>query len=227
MIEPLPLPKARLEALTDGIFAVTMTLLVLDLKLAERVPADSAHIVGDLLKLLPYIDDYVISFAVLCVFWLAHLRMMRRLREVDANFTWLNLAFLLFTTFVPPLTSWIGHNSEQPGAAIVYGVNLILILLCEALMWRYATRHLVNDTVTDARALWLYMRRRYFVAAAVMVGGIIAALIEITIDAKVGYASYVYLLLIGAGIIRPGRATRSAASPGTREGGARKAGDGE
>src|SRR5262245_14494794 len=142
MLEPLPLPKARLEALTDGIFAVTMTLLVLDLRFVDRVRGDAAHVWGDLWNLLPYIDDYVISFAVLCVFWLAHLRLIRRIREIDANFTWINLAFLLFTTFVPPLTSWVGHESEQPAAAAVYSLDLIAILTCEALMWRYACHHL-------------------------------------------------------------------------------------
>ena len=118
MLEPLPLPKARLEALTDGIFAVSMTLLVLDLKFAGRVSTEAGRVFHDLLALLPYIDDYVISFLVLCVFWLAHLRLLRRVREVDATFVWLNLAFLLFTTFVPPLTSWIGHETEQPAAAM-------------------------------------------------------------------------------------------------------------
>jgi uncharacterized membrane protein len=203
MLEPLPLPKGRLEALTDGIFAVTMTLLVLDLKFADRVSADPARVMKDLLALLPYIDDYVISFAVLCVFWLAHLRLLRRLRDVDANFTWINLAFLLFTTFVPPLTSWIGHESEQPAAAAVYGLDLILIVTCEALMWRYACRHLVNETVTDAQALWRSMRRRFLIAGAVIVAGVCAALIEIRFATNVGYASYVYLLLIGAGLFRP------------------------
>jgi uncharacterized membrane protein len=203
VLEPLPLPKARLEALTDGIFAVSMTLLVLDMKFAGRVSTDPGRVFHDLLALLPYIDDYVISFLVLCVFWLAHLRLLRRVRDVDAMFVWLNLAFLLFTTFVPPLTSWIGHETEQPAAAIVYGVDLLLILSCEALMWRHACRHLVNDTVTDARALWQLMRKRFLVAGAVLGAGIITALIEIRYTTKVGYASYVYLLLIGAGIFRP------------------------
>jgi len=202
MLQPLPLPKARIEALTDGIFAVTMTLLVLDLKFEDRVSGEPDRIVHDLLALLPYIDDYAISFVVLSVFWLAHLRLIRRLREVDATFVWLNLAFLLFTTFVPPLTSWIGHRSEQPPAAIVYGANLILILAAETLMWRHACRHLVNETVTDARALWLSVRRRFFASAAIILAGIVAALIEIQYAANVEYASYVYLLLIGAGLVR-------------------------
>ena len=68
MLRPLPLSKARLEALTDGIFAVTMTLLVLDLKFADRVSGDPSNVMRDLLALLPYIDDYMISFVVLCTF---------------------------------------------------------------------------------------------------------------------------------------------------------------
>jgi uncharacterized membrane protein len=202
MLQPLPLPKARIEALTDGIFAVTMTLLVLDLKFEDRVSGEPGRIVHDLLALLPYIDDYVISFVVLCVFWLAHLRLVRRLRDVDATFMWLNLVFLLFTTFVPPLTSWIGHRSEQPAAAIVYGVNLIMILGTETLMWRRACRHLVNETVTDAQALWRSVRRRFFASAAIIIAGMLGALIEIEYATNVGYASYVYLLLIGAGLVR-------------------------
>ena len=202
MLAPLPLPKARLEALTDGIFAVTMTLLVLDLKLPDVSGATPGEALARLVELLPHFDDYVISFVVLCVFWLAHLRVMRRIEEVDASFTWLNLFFLLFTTFVPPLTAFIGHNSEQPVAAVTYGCNLILILLCEALMWRRAAHHLMRKAEDDNDELWRFMRRRFAAAALVIVLGMLAALIEIEVTTNVGLASYIYLLLIAAGIVR-------------------------
>ncbi len=202
MLAPLPLPKARLEALTDGIFAVTMTLLVLDLKLPDVTGATPREAAARLVALLPHFDDYVISFVVLCVFWLAHLRLLRRVRDVDAAFTWLNLLFLLFTTFVPPLTAFIGHNATQPVAAVAYGCNLIVILLCEALMWRRAAHHLVNETVPDGKAMWHYMRRRFYAAALVIVLGMAAALVEIELATQVGFASYIYLLLIAAGIVR-------------------------
>jgi len=206
LLQPLPLPKSRLEALTDGIFAVTMTLLVLDLKLPEHIGADSREATAKLLALLPHLDDYVISFVVLCVFWLAHLRLIRRLRDVDTMFVWLNMAFLLFTTFVPPLTALIGNNPTQPLAAIVYGCGLMLILLFEALMWRHAARRLFNETVIDAAAVWQLMRRRFVLAAFVIFLGIVSALFEIEFATQVGYASYVYLLLIAAGLIGRGRA---------------------
>lgn len=207
MLAPLPLPKSRLEALTDGIFAVTMTLLVLDLKMPDVAGATPRQAVARLVELLPHLDDYVISFVVLCVFWLAHLRVMRRIEAVDASFMWLNLAFLLFTTFVPPLTAFIGHNSEQPVAAVAYGCNLILILLCEALMWRRAAHHLIQDPDIDGDALWHFMSRRFGAAALVIVLGMAAALVEIELSTHVGYASYLYLLLIAAGIVRHRRDT--------------------
>ena len=152
--------------------------------------------------MLPHLDDYVISFVVLCVFWLAHLRLLARLRDVDTAFVWLNLAFLLFTTFVPTLTALIGNNPEQPVAAIVYGCNLLLILLCEALMWRHASRHHFNDSVLDAPGVWQFMRNRFLFAAAVIVAGVTCALLEIAFATGVDYASYVYLLLIVAGLVR-------------------------
>ena len=207
MLAPLPLPKSRLEALTDGIFAVTMTLLVLDLKLPDVAGDTPRQAVARLVGLLPHLDDYVISFVVLCVFWLAHLRVLRRIEEVDASFTWLNLLFLLFTTFVPPLTAFLGHNSEQPVAAVTYGCNLILILLCEALMWRRAAHHLMKDPEVDGDALWRFMRRRFAAAALVIVLGMVAALVEIEFATNVSFASYIYLLLIAAGIVRHRRDT--------------------
>jgi uncharacterized membrane protein len=215
MFAPLPLPKARLEALTDGMFAVTMTLLVLDLKLPEHLGGDHAQVVASLLALLPHVDDYVISFVVLCVFWLAHLRLLARLRDVDATFVWLNLAFLLFTTFVPTLTSLIGNNADRPIAAILYGCNLLLILLMEALMWRHASRHHFNDSVLDAPGVWQLMRRKFLFAATVIVAGVACALLEIAFAARVDYASYVYLLLIVAGLVRKdGTAKTGAGAPG-------------
>jgi uncharacterized membrane protein len=197
-----------MEALTDGIFAVTMTLLVLDLKLPEHMGANTREVMANLAALLPHMDDYVISFVILCVYWLAHLRLLRRLREIDTTFVWLNMAFLLFTTFVPPLTAFIGHNPTQPVAAIVYGADLLLILSCEALMWRHAARrHHFDETLTDAATLWHEMRRRFLLAALIIALGMVGAVVEIEFATNVGYASYLYLLLIAAGIMRQRRET--------------------
>ena len=203
MPESVPLPKSRLEALTDGIFAMTMTLLVLDLKFPAHVFDLEASAWGALFAVFSRLDDYVVSFVVLGVFWLAHLRLLRRLRESDMVFIWLNLVFLLLTTLVPALTALVGDNPTHPRAAILYGTNLALILVFEALMWRRMCMHLANETVTDSEALWRYVRLRLVLATGIVLGAIAIALLEIRLGVTEGRASYVYLLLLAVGVARP------------------------
>ena len=112
MSDPLHLPKARLEAITDGIFAVAMTLLVLDVRIPAPVPGRTVF--DELGQLVDRLDNYVISFVVLAVFWIGHLRVMRRLREPDTSFTVTNLAFAFFTTLVPPLTPPVRSVRNAP-----------------------------------------------------------------------------------------------------------------
>ena len=199
MIQP-PLPRSRLEALTDGIFAVTMTLLVLDLHIPE--PSHAA-LVDDVAALVDRLDNYAISFVVLAVFWIGHLRMMRRMREPDTGFAALNLAFLLFTTLVPPLTTLLGDHPAMPRAAVLYGGNLLLILACETLMWQRICNHLSNETVAEPAAVWRMVRRRYGFAIAVVICGIAAALFEIGLGSSRGLSAWIYLLLLAAGVMRP------------------------
>lgn len=201
MSDPLHLPKARLEAITDGIFAVAMTLLVLDVRIPAPVPGRTVF--DELGQLVDRLDNYVISFVVLAVFWIGHLRVMRRLREPDTSFTVTNLAFAFFTTLVPPLTTLLGEHPELPRAAVLYGGNLLLLLGCEALLWRRVCRRLSNDTLDDPAGAWALVRRRYLVAMGVVLAGIAVALVEIALSPSKGLAPWFYLLLIAAGIVRP------------------------
>jgi uncharacterized membrane protein len=129
--------KGRIEALTDGIFAVAMTLLVLDLRLPQVAgELSDAGLREALIGLLPKLESYVISFLVLCIFWLGHHRLMHQVRGVDHRFLWRNLLFILFITFVPFTTSLMGEHRDLDDAPLVYGVNLALILAAQFLMWQ-------------------------------------------------------------------------------------------
>jgi uncharacterized membrane protein len=196
-----PLSKARLEALTDGIFAVAMTLLVLDLKL--DVTIDSPSLAEEFLRLVDRIDNYAISFAVLAVFWIGHLRIIRRVHEADSAFVVVNLVLLFLTTLVPPLTALLGDHPDQPRAAVLYGGNLILILVCEMMLWHRVCKALANETLENPEATWRKLRRRYQGAIVVVLLGILAALIEIALGSTRGLSAWIYLLLIGLGVMRP------------------------
>jgi uncharacterized membrane protein len=199
---PAPFPKSRIEALTDGIFAVTMTLLVLDLRMPAE-PADPARLADALLELLPRVDDYAISFLVLGVFWIAHMSLLRLLHGVDRGFVWLNLLFLLFTTFVPPLTAFVDHNASRPEAALLYGCNLLAIIVLEAGLWRHGLFRLAGLPRHEAAPMWRVARRRSLLAAAVFAAGIVLALLEIELRTEAQFAPYFYLLVLVAGMLRP------------------------
>ena len=190
--------KGRIEALTDGIFAVAMTLLVLDLKLPETLAGiDDAGLREALIALLPKLESYVISFLVLCIFWLGHHRLMHLVHGVDQLFLWRNLLFILFITFVPFTTSLMGEHRELDDAPLVYGVNLALILVTQYLMWRRALFHLTEPNREDAAARWQVVRNRYLIAFGVVAAAVLFAALDWR------FAGYLYLLLFLVGTVRP------------------------
>jgi uncharacterized membrane protein len=187
--EELP-GKGRIEALTDGIFAVAMTLLVLDLRLADGAQDLAERLASLGLKF----ENYVISFLVLCVFWLGHHRLMQVVRHVDASFLWLNLLFLLAITFVPFATSVLGEHPGSSGGALLYGANLAAILAVQSAMWRHAFHRLADTSSGDPLERWRGVRLRFGGAFAIVAVACLAAL------AGWRFAAYVYLAFFFLGV---------------------------
>ena len=104
---------------------------------------------------------------------------------------------------MPTLTALVGDNPTHPRAAVLYGSNLVAILVVEAIMWHRMCHLLADATVTDAAALWRFMRRRFAFAIGIILAAVAAALVEIRLGVSAGMASYVYLLLLAAGVARP------------------------
>jgi len=184
--------KGRIEALTDGIFAVAMTLLVLDLRLpTEAAELDASGLRAALSALLPRLEAYVVSFGVLCLFWLGHHRLMHRLSHVDRMFLSLNLLFIMFITLIPFSTSLTGAYRDLDDVAIVYGANLAAVLATQCLMWRRALHRLDGAPAVESTSTWRLVRTRYLLAFGVVVSAIGLAV------ADFAFAIYVYLALFG------------------------------
>ena len=158
---------------------------------------DDAGFREALVALLPKLESYVISFLVLCVFWLGHHRLMHLVRGVDHLFLWRNLLFILFITFVPFTTSLMGEHRELDDAPLVYGVNLALILATQFLMWRRALFHLTESSREETAARWQVVRGRYVIAFGVITAAVFFAALDFR------FAAYLYLLLFLVGTIRP------------------------
>ncbi|MFA4878379.1 MAG: TMEM175 family protein [Methanoregula sp.] len=172
------LSKGRLEALSDGIFAFAMTLLVIGLAVPDKatlVPTN-AYALGVLIGLYSAFLHYILAFLILGAFWLSQHMQFHSVRTPDKIFTWINLITLMFVASLPFSASFSGAFSGVPVGAMVFEVNLLLIGLGLSVQWWYATDHnrLVEPTLTPA-----YIRKirfRNLVLPAVSIVGILFAL---------------------------------------------------
>src|SRR5512137_1501788 len=114
------MPKARLEAFSDGVIAVLITILVLELK----VPHGADW--GALRPLFPVFTAYVLSFVYLGIYWNNHHHMLHAAGRVDGRILWANLHLLFWLSLVPFATAWMGENHFAALPTALYGVVLLL-----------------------------------------------------------------------------------------------------
>jgi uncharacterized membrane protein len=126
----------RLNAFTDGIFVVSMTLLVLDIRLPD-LPAENGNreLIRALSELWPKYFGYVVSFLVIAQYWLGYTSRFARMRSIDSGFAWLNMLFLLVVGFVPFATTILtGHRGSV--ATSLYDATMIVLSLQLTGMWK-------------------------------------------------------------------------------------------
>jgi len=131
------LPANRLETLADGVFAIVMTILVLDLRVPETL--GSGGLAGELAALWPRFATYFISFIVLGIYWFAHHQVFHFLARVNRTIVWLNILFFMGVTLTPFAASLLGAYPEDRVAIGFYGVLLGLLPLLGYAIWRYMT----------------------------------------------------------------------------------------
>jgi TMEM175 potassium channel family protein len=119
-------PRSRIDALTDGIFAFAMTLLVLELRLPDLPVRDGAALIADLAALWPKYLAYVISFFVLAAHWRSSVE-LRRVEEISSEAMGLSMVYLFFITSIPFSTSVVGLHGDLPPAVWLYAANLIVV----------------------------------------------------------------------------------------------------
>ncbi len=100
-----PVSKGRLEAFSDGVIAIIITIMVLELR-----PPDGASL-DDLAPLLPTFLAYLLSFALLGTWWNNHHHLLHAAKVIDARVLWANLGLLFFLSLVPFGTAWVGRTS--------------------------------------------------------------------------------------------------------------------
>ena len=137
-ISPAPfLSLERLLLLTDGVFAITLTLLVLDLKLApDRVD----HLGQALAGLLPRLAAYLFAFVTIANQWILHHRSFRVVQHADNKLVLYSFAYLLFVTLIPATTAIIGGAPNDPVAAACFSTNTLLLCIVAWAIWSYLAK---------------------------------------------------------------------------------------
>ncbi len=153
----IDMKSARLEELSDGIFAIVMTILVFELRVpALPAMASNADIWQALVAMTPLFLSYILSFAMLFTYWRAHHFFVSvYAKNIDRNLTNINALFFLFVGFVPFSTSLLGRESNLEIPIIVFSINIIMLGLCLFMMRDYVLRspHIKNAEVSHEEIL--------------------------------------------------------------------------
>jgi len=173
------LAKTRIETLVDGVLAIAMTLLVLDL----RPPGPEVTSLG------PYLAEqsstflaYFLSFANLGVFWVGHHTQFEAVRRTDRIFHWITILFLMFVALIPYSTATLARHLTDPGAVALYGGIFFGAGLGLLFMWLYATtgRRLVDPDLPAARVR--QASHRIIIGMAIIGIGMAAAFVDTRIS---------------------------------------------
>jgi uncharacterized membrane protein len=122
-------PTRRYEALGDGVFAIVMTLLVLELSLpVASNPGTRAELPSLLLKMWPEYTSYLVSFLFLSLWWLVHGSILDDIKQMDGPLIWLNFLFLMLVGLIPFSTSLAARYWGEPITGVIYGLNLAIPL---------------------------------------------------------------------------------------------------
>ncbi len=144
---------ARVLALSDGVIAIIITLLVLEIHVPELTGGQDLR--EALREIRPSFVAFLISFVVVAIAWAGHRDQFALIRRTDRTLVWLNILYLLPLSVLPFATSLLARYDEEPVALRMYGILLVAIAVTRLIMWIYATgRPYLLFVPIDARSRW-------------------------------------------------------------------------
>jgi len=195
-----------MEAFSDGVFAIAITLLVLEI----AVPAGSeADLLGAVLDQWPSYLAYLVSFSTIGAIWLEHTVITEFLERATSVFIRLNLLLLVVVSFLPfptkLLGEYIGEDAAARAAVTIYGLNLFLASALVSLPWRYAVREgLIRPDITDSDVKMITNRLTPGLAGYVVM---IVLGLFLPVLAVLGYLIIAVYIIIPFGALRRRKAT--------------------
>lgn len=164
---------ARIVAFSDGVFAIAITLLVLNLSVPEYIPGDD--LTGALWDQRHDLLAYALSFAVIGRFWVIHHRVFGEMTGFDGRLLGLNLFYLAWIVLIPFSSQVLGDHAGDTGAVVLYATNLAAVTLIGT--WMFADARRAGLLVADHDS-YEQGRRRAFLTAAIFLASIPVALLS-------------------------------------------------
>jgi uncharacterized membrane protein len=193
---------ARVLALTDGVFAIIITLLVLEIHVPELTQGHSLNEALGVLR--PSLVAFVISFVLAGMYWVGHRDLFALIRRTDRGLVWLNILFMLPLCLLPFGAGMIGRYDQEPVALRIYGLVLVTIAIMRVVIWLYATNrpHLLWQRLDD--------RQRRAGLALNLVPGLVYLLAFLVAKAAPGLSLLIYaglpvLYFLSITVLRWGR----------------------
>lgn len=155
----IKLSRERIEFFSDGVFAIAITLLVIEIEVPNGTMLQELGIWETLRHLIPSFLSFFISFMVIALYWRSHLQNSTFVRSFDNKLLWLNIWLLFYIVLLPFSTSFYAKNFHVNGAFVFYCFNLVLISLYNYLMISYIVKKEgFDDHLNPILAAWLKSR---------------------------------------------------------------------
>jgi uncharacterized membrane protein len=178
--------KGRLEAFSDGVIAIIITIMVLELKRPDEMS------LAGLLQITPHLAAYALSFVYVGIYWNNHHHMFHAARSVTGAILWANLHLLFWLSLVPFATAWMGENHLSSLPVAAYGVVLVMAGVAYAILARLLVRHEGPES-TMAKAIGKDRKTAWSIAA--YLAAIVAAPFYVPVSLAL-YATVAFTWLI-------------------------------
>jgi TMEM175 potassium channel family protein len=182
----------RIGGISDGVFAIAMTLLVLELKLPEmEVSVPQPVFLNAIIKQLPHFISWIISFAILCRLWIIHHALLEQGDSKSRHFTSFNFIFLGVISFIPFPTSLISQHPDQPLSVVIFSLTYLVAWVAMIGMWRSQKKE--DAEAFESSSEKQFVRRIIVLMPLIVLASCLLAMIE----PRLGVLVWVIFLVIG------------------------------
>lgn len=173
------IPTSRIEAFSDGVIAIIITVMVFDLKLQE-IPTDKT-VWSELIKLTPKFISYTISFLMLAIMWVNHHQLFHQIKHTDRILLWYSIHLLFWMSIVPFVTNFIGANPLLWQASFFYGINFFMSAVSFTILRNYVLKNnLLHENIS--KEAHIKIRNKNRIALSIYLLAAIASTVSVYIS---------------------------------------------